>query len=100
METENREWILPVTSPDFQRFLQSFQINISEDLRQASFAQSILSAMQCKKIVDTIKLLSKRVILQREIHSSRLGSVQIFEVEVICTKGKFVVIEKVYRNIL
>lgn len=102
MET-GEEWTLPVTSPDIRKLFDSFEINVPEDPTQASFARSLLSAVQCDTIVHNIKLLSKKAVLLREISSGagyvKSGSIHVFEVEVSCKKGKLVVNEKVCKSI-
>lgn len=102
METDT-DWTLPVTSPDLKRLLESFQLNLPEDPRQAPFAKHLMSAIACYTIVDNINLLSQRAILHREFHNraenAKQGSTHVFEVEVVCTKGNFVVIEKVCLRI-
>lgn len=102
METY-KEWTLPVTSPELRRLFESFQINVTEDPRQSSFTKCLLMAIQCQKIVESINLLSSAANLQMHFFSTleetRPGSMYVFEVEVICAKGKLVVIEKVGQSI-
>lgn len=103
METE-QEWTLPaIISPDLKNIVESFKVTVSEDKRQPSFANCLLSGIQCNKIVQKINQLSKKATVVRtapkQMDYATTGSIYVFEVEVICTQGTFIVEEKVCKRI-
>lgn len=99
----NKPWSFQATSTDLKRFLASFRIFDPEDQTRSSFAKSVLSAIRCNEIEDTIHLLSsKDVVLQSDL-SNQAGhatskKVYVFKVEVFCTEGTLKVREKVCKG--
>lgn len=102
MET-GEDWLLQATSTDLKSLFKSFRIFDPEDQTQPSFAKSLLYAIQCNKIVDTINLLSTQdVVLRTNISGgarhAKSEEIYGFEVEVCCTQGTLKVNEKVCRR--
>lgn len=94
------ELTLPaITSPDLKKVIESFKVTVSEDKRQPSFAKCLLFAMHCSKIVEKVNQLPKKATVVRtapkQVDYATIGSIYVFEVEVICTQGKLNVKEKV-----
>lgn len=102
MET-GEDWLLQATSTDLKSLLKSFRIFDPEDQTQPTFAKSLLYAIQCNKIVDTINLLSTQdVVLLTNISGgashAKSEEIYVFEVEVCCKQGTLKVNEKVCRR--
>lgn len=102
MET-GEDWLLQATSTDLKSLFKSFRIFDPKDQTQPSFAKSLLYAIQCNKIVDTVNLLSTQdVVLRTNISGgarhAKSEEIYGFEVEVCCTQGTLKVNEKVCRR--
>lgn len=102
MET-GEDWLLQATSTYLKSLFKSFRLFDPQDQTPSSFAKSLLSSIQCNRIVDTINLLSTQDVVLRtnisgEASHAKTEEIYVFEVEVCCTQGTLKVNEKVCRR--
>lgn len=91
-------WIEPITSVELRNILKSFSLNFPHHPTCDSLVREILKEHPLQGLVTAINSLSQGIVLAKEthrIHGEQLGSVRVFEVDIIRDKNQFCVFDKV-----